>query len=91
MISDDIITFVDRTLFDELAALKGEDTELSTIECEVVSDSQVRFREEVMSLSKSANIVIEELGSDWGGAIAGPMFWCYHADTLYDLRLQEEQ
>ena len=62
-----------------------------TIECEVVSDSQVRFRDEVMSLSKSANIVIEEMGYDWGGTIAGPMFWCYHGDTLHDLRLQQEQ
>jgi len=61
-----------------------------TIECEAVSENQVRFREEVMSLSKSANIVIEVIGYDWGGTIAGPMFWCWHGEKVHDLRLQKE-
>ena len=36
-----------------------------TITCEVVDDTQVRFRDEVMSLSKSADIVLREMGYEW--------------------------
>ena len=61
-----------------------------SIECEVASETQVSFRNEVMSLSKAAAIVLEEMGYNWG-TVAGPAFWCYHGETLNDLRLQEEQ
>ena len=61
-----------------------------SIECEVASETQVSFRNEVMSLSKAAAIVLEEMGYSWG-TVAGPAFWCYHGETLNDLRLQEEQ
>ena len=61
-----------------------------TIECEVINNSQIEFRGEPMSLSRAANILIEEMGYDWGGAIAGPMFWCWHGETLHDLRLKNE-
>ena len=47
MIGDDLITFVDRTLFDELAALKGEDTDPSTIEYkigEIFGELRNKFR-----------------------------------------------
>ena len=37
----------------------------NTITCEVVDDRKVRFRNEVTSLSASANIVIEEVGYDF--------------------------
>ena len=36
-----------------------------TITCEVVDDTQLRFRDEVMSLSKSADIVLREMGYEW--------------------------
>ena len=47
MIGDDLVTFVDRTLFDELAALKGEDTDPSTIEYkigEIFGELRNKFR-----------------------------------------------
>ena len=47
MIGDDLITFVDRTLFDELAALKGEGTDSSTIEYkigEIFGELRNKFR-----------------------------------------------
>ena len=63
----------------------------NTIECEVVDDSQVRFRDEVMSLSKSASIILKEMEDDLGWNVAGTLYWCWHGQTLYDLRLQKEQ
>jgi len=61
-----------------------------SIECEVANESHVKFRDEVMSLSKAALIVLREKGRNWS-TVAGPAFWCYHGETLNDLRLQEEQ
>ena len=60
-----------------------------TIECEVVDETQVKFRDEVMSLTKSALIVLGEMGYNWG-TVPSTEFWCYHGETLYALRLQKE-
>ena len=38
-----------------------------SITWEVVDEKWVRFRNEIMSLSASANIIFEELNYDWGG------------------------
>ena len=62
----------------------------NAITCEVVNDTKVKFRDEVTSLSKSANTVIEEMGYDWGGKIHGPAFWCYRGKSLADLRIENE-
>ena len=43
---------------------------------EVVNDTQVQFRGEVMYLSGSADIVLRELGCDWGRTFRGPSWWC---------------
>ena len=52
--------------------------------CEVLDDDQVLFRGEKTSLSKSALVLIQELGYNWD-KIAGPQFWAYKGKTLYDL------
>lgn len=49
-----------------------------------VDERQVRFRGEVMTLSGSALIVIEEMGYDWG-QVRGASFWCYKDKTLASL------
>lgn len=38
----------------------------STISCTVANDNQVEFRGEIMSLSRSADIILQEMGYDWG-------------------------
>lgn len=60
-----------------------------TITCEVVDDTQVRFRDEVMSLSKSADIVLREMGYEWTSA-RGTIWWCLNGETLHELRVRLE-
>lgn len=60
-----------------------------SITCKVIDDTQVMFRDEEMSLSGSASIVIQELGYDWS-AIHGASFWCHNGKSLHDLRLEAE-
>jgi len=57
----------------------------SSIKCEVYDDTQVKFRDEIISLSEAAYKVIHELGYDWP-AISGPAYWCHDGKSLYDLR-----
>ena len=63
----------------------------SNIECEVANENRVSFRGEITSLSNAANTVLKEMGYDWGGAAAGPAFWCWKGDALHELRLQQEE
>lgn len=60
-----------------------------TITCEVVDDTQVRFRDEVMSLSKSADIVLREIGYEWT-SVRGTIWWCLNGETLHELRVRSE-
>jgi len=60
-----------------------------TITCEVVDDTQVRFRDEVMSLSKSADIVLREMGYEWT-SVRGTIWWCLNGETLHELRVRLE-
>ena len=60
-----------------------------TITCEVVDETQVRFRDEVMSLSRSADIVLREMGYEWT-AVRGTIWWCLKGETLHELRMQSE-
>ena len=60
-----------------------------TITCEVVDDTQVRFRDEVMSLSKSADIVLREMGYEWT-SVRGTIWWCLNGETLHELRVRSE-
>ncbi|MGB2288212.1 MAG: GIY-YIG nuclease family protein [Candidatus Puniceispirillaceae bacterium] len=59
------------------------------ITCEVVDDTQVRFRDEVMSLSKSADIVLREMGYEWT-PVRGTIWWCLNGETLHELRVRLE-
>ena len=60
-----------------------------TITCEVVDDTQVRFRDEVMSLSKSADIVLREMGYEWT-SVRGTIWWCLNGESLHELRVRLE-
>jgi len=61
----------------------------SSITCEVVDGKQVLFRDEITSLSKSADMVLKEMGYDWT-AVRGTIWWCYKGESLHDLRLKSE-
>lgn len=60
------------------------------ITCEVVNDTQVMFRGKTTSLSRSADIVLQEMGYDWGGSVRGTIWWCLNGMTLNDLRIDIE-
>ena len=45
--------------------------------------------DEIVSLSKSANTVLSELGYDWS-AVKGPRWWCFENRTLSELRHEVE-
>ena len=61
-----------------------------TITCTVASETQVSLRDEIMSLSRAADIVLREMGYDWKG-VQGTIWWCRNGETLHDLRLEAEQ
>ena len=58
-----------------------------TITCEVVDNTQVRFSDDVMSLSKSADIVLREMGYEWT-SVRGTIWWCLNGETLHELRVR---
>ncbi len=59
------------------------------ITCEVVDDRLIRFRDEEMSLTASALIIIHEMGYEWS-KISGPAFWQHNGVSLYDMRLKAD-
>jgi hypothetical protein len=59
----------------------------SEITCVVLDDRLVKFRDEEMTLTASALIVINEMGYTWS-KISGPAFWQYNGNGLYDMRLE---
>ena len=56
-----------------------------SITCEVLDDRNVKFRDETTSLSKSAGMVLTEMGYDWP-IVQGPRWWCLDGNTLANLR-----
>ena len=60
-----------------------------TITCEVQDDNKVKFREEITSLSNSADIILREMGYDWT-SVDGPRWWMYRGKTLRDIRSEIE-
>ena len=60
-----------------------------TITCEVHNSKQVKFRDKITSLSNSADIVLKELGYDWG-SVHGPGYWIFNNKTLSELRNEKE-
>ena len=78
--------------FDMLGIEKGTILKFKkdpSITCEVHDDTKVIFRGEVVSLSKSADTVLSELGYDWS-AVQGPRWWCIENRTLSELRHEIE-
>lgn len=61
----------------------------STITCAVANNTQVNFRGELMSLSRSADIVLTEMGYDWA-SVQGTAFWCVNGTSLHELRMERE-
>lgn len=68
----------------ELAFSKDENQK-----CKVIDDRLVEFRDEEMTLSGSALIIINEMGYDWS-QIHGPAYWEYENQSLHKLRLDLE-
>lgn len=62
----------------------------SAITCTVASDRDITFRGERMSLSKSARIVLNEMGY-MATEARGPRHWCLHDELLDDLRTKAEK
>ena len=75
----DYFGFLDIALGEVLTFKKDK-----TITATVAENGEVDFRGEKMSLSRSALIVIGELGYDWD-RIQGPRFWCYKGKSLLEL------
>ncbi|UAT43220.1 GIY-YIG nuclease family protein [Anaplasmataceae bacterium AB001_6] len=59
------------------------------ITCTVANGTRVNFRDKLMSLSRSADIVLKEMGYDWV-AVQGSAFWCYNGKPVYNLLLETE-
>ena len=61
-----------------------------SITYEVVSKTEVDFRGQNHSLSSAGVIAIQECGYKWN-KIAGPRFWKFEGETVYDLRERLEK
>lgn len=57
--------------------------------CRVLSNNTVEFQGEVLSLSRSAINIVNEMGYDWV-AVSGPACWCYEGETLHERRTRME-
>jgi len=60
-----------------------------TITCEVINDKQVKYKDKITSLSNSADIILKDMGYDWG-SVHGPAYWTYQGKTLTDWRIEKE-
>ena len=85
---------VHRGMFNmEMIGIKPESTLVfakgDNITCKVVDKHRIEFEGEIMSLTKSALIIIGRLGYTWG-KIAGPQFWMYEDETLYQRKRRME-
>lgn len=68
----------------ELIFLKDEN-----VKAVVKDDKKIEFRGEIMSLSRAAEMALNEQGIHWAAA-QGPAFWKYEGEILYDRRLRLE-
>ena len=75
---------VDIKIGSTLTFLKDEN-----IICEVISNKEVKFQRENHSLSSAGVIAIQMCGYKWN-RIAGPRFWKYEGETVYDIRERME-
>ncbi len=56
-----------------------------SITCEVVNETQIRYKDQIMSLSSSALEILRGMDYDWS-TVQGTAFWCYKGKTLNELR-----
>ena len=73
--------------FDEAGIEPGEILEFKkdpSIKAKVLDNGQIDFRGTRTSLSQSALIIVQEMGYKWN-KIAGPQFWMYKGQTLYEI------
>jgi len=75
---------VDIEIGSTLTFLKDEN-----ITCEVISNKEVKFQEKNHSLSSAGVIAIQRCGYKWE-KIAGPRFWKYEGETVYEIRERME-
>ena len=61
----------------------------NSITCEVVSNTKVKFRNGIHSLSSAGVLAINSLGYNWT-KIAGPRHWFLDGESVYDLRQRLE-
>ena len=59
------------------------------ITCEVISDKEIKYKDEVTSLSNSAAQIRAEFGYT-SKTVAGPTFWCVNGVTLSNMRKESE-
>ncbi len=59
------------------------------ITCEVISNKEVKFQGKNHSLSSAGVIAIQMCGYKWE-KIAGPRFWKYEGETVYEIRERKE-
>ena len=57
--------------------------------CEVVDDTQVEYREQVMSLTSAAKLTLQDMGKDW--QVSGPNYWCIDGKSLYEIRKEIDE
>ena len=60
-----------------------------TVMCEVIDAKQVRFENQITSLSAAAQKALENIGLNWK-AVQGPMYWTYDGETLGERRYRLE-
>ena len=60
-----------------------------TITCEVHDETKVKFRNEITSLSNSADIILKEMGYEWS-PVQGPRWWTYAGKSLSEIRNENE-
>ena len=61
-----------------------------SIACTVVDHKKIEFEGEVTSLTAAALIIVHRMGYTWT-KIAGPMYWQYEDETLYERRKRMEE
>ena len=57
--------------------------------CNVLDKHEIEFEGQRMSLTKAALIIIKKLGYQWDH-IAGPQYWMYEGETLYQRKKRME-
>jgi hypothetical protein len=60
-----------------------------TITCEVHDEYNIKFRDQITSVSAAAHIILKEMGFDWQ-TVHGPRYWLYKNKTLNDLRDEQD-